>query len=183
MFYIIQVKEGNIMNKEIIEFRMQQENLQQEIYKISAMVHDIEEFLKKDGIHFKKKESLQTLKKIGDYCKIKSQEKCEMIKRYKDRLNDIQQKCEHEIIFNSCGNHQCLICNKCAFVFEYPKTTQYVIDDQSGAYVFDENRELAKQLESMIDKAIESPDFISYIEENLEEFDLSEVKVLKIGRN
>ena len=162
------------MNKKLIELRKKRKLLGDK-YKIeSYYLNHIEVFLNDYQNEFKNKESIDALKRISEHYKKIEMKLKELSIQDNNLSNDIESLCNHEIIVEDQYNNQmCPICRK-QFVNDYPTTTKFIIR-YPEMFIFD----CLKIVEKFIDDIDINEDFLEYIEDNMEEFENEDVKVIR----
>lgn len=163
------------MNDEVIRLREEQKKTKDQLEEIHYIFFELSKFLNNHEKKFKKKESVLALKKIKDFCENKRKESWQIEKEYRRVRVILSSMCSHEVIVKDrLGNSICPIC-KDNFVRDYPNTTKYVIN----ILTYDD-RKINSIIDSKINEAIEgNEEFIECLEEKLEDFDASNVKVLR----
>ena len=162
------------MNKKIIELRKNRKILEEKYKKESYYLNRIEVFLNDYQNEFKNKESIEALKRISEHYKKIEMELKELGIQENNLSKDIESLCNHEIVIKDHYNNQmCPICRK-QFVNDYPTTTKFIIR-YPEMFIFD----CLKTVEKFIDGIDIDEDFLEYIEDNMEEFENEDVKVIR----
>lgn len=122
------------------ELYIKREEQLKKLWEVRSLVLVLEEFLIKNQENFKRKESIEALKKIRSYFELKQKEYLEIDKKEKEIYNKLYSTCKHEVIVKgNCGNpyYQCLICKRSSIE---PKNSLISIDvtnDRQVGYIID----------------------------------------------
>ena len=95
------------------ELYIKREEQLKKLWEVRSLVSVLEEFLIKNQENFKRKESIEALKRIKLYFELKQKELLEIDKKEKEISNELYSTCKHEIAIKGWeGNpyYQCLIC-------------------------------------------------------------------------
>ena len=162
------------MNKKLIELRKKRKILEEKYKKESYYLNRIEVFLNDYQNEFKNKESIEALKRISEHYKKIEVKLKELSIQDNNLFKDIESLCNHEIVIKDQYNNQmCPICRK-QFVNDYPTTTKFIVR-YPEMFIFD----CLKTVEKFIDGIDINEDFLEYIEDNMEEFENEDVKVIR----
>lgn len=134
------------MNKELY---IKREEQLKKLRELSFLVHTLEKFLEKNEKNFKKEESIEALKRIKEYFKLKEDEYCECDKEYWELYDQLRFTCKHEVAiryFNS-SYYQCLICgNNLDYCDKLPEKALISIDTADDYKVADIIEDIFKEV-------------------------------------
>ncbi len=163
------------MNKELKEMRLRLKELDGIREKNYIVVYELRKFLNSYQNEFKKKESLEALKRIVTFLEPREKEYESAESEYSELEEKMQDMCSHEIIVkNGHGFYYCPICYENFYTSEsnIRSTTSYVVELKSRR---DED------ISKMVDEALISEgDFIENIRNGLAEIQYeSNVKIIR----
>lgn len=122
------------------ELYIKREEQLKKLWEVRSLVSVLEESLINNQENFKRKESIEALKRIKLYFELKQKELLEIDKKEKKIYNELYSTCKHEIAIKGWqGNpyYQCLICKH---NFNEPKKSLISIDvtnDFQVGYIID----------------------------------------------
>lgn len=97
------------MNNELIRNKKELEKKTGDIY---YKINKIENLLKKSAGKFKSEESLQALKEISEYLKLKQEEEKALSQKFDECKRQIIASCKHEILISNYNQEICMICGR-----------------------------------------------------------------------
>lgn len=80
--------------------------------KLYGVIHDLNEFLYTYENCFKRKESIEALKKIREYIELKEEESTKLHQETKKNEIKLRESCKHEVLINSKDEIYCSICHR-----------------------------------------------------------------------
>lgn len=122
------------------ELYIKREEQLKKLREVRSLVLVLEEFLRNNQENFKRKESIEALKRIREYYELKQKEYLEIDKKEKEIYEELYSTCKHEVIVKGNGGnpyYQCLICKRNSVE---PKNSLISIDvtnDRQVAYIMD----------------------------------------------
>lgn len=157
------------MNETLKEIHLRMKDLDEIRQNNFYVVYNLRKLLKNYQNEFKKKESLEALKRIVLFLEPKGEEYDVATKEYRKLKEQMQQMCKHEIVVkNVNGDYYCPIC-KDYFYHSRPEDPIYSsIIYSSTQYIIELNCDINKDIAKIIDEAfLEKTDFIESIKERL----------------
>ena len=134
------------MNKELY---IKNEKQSKELSKLRYLIRDLQEFLRKNEKNFKRKESIDALKRIKEYLELKKKEYTISEKIHKETHKELISACKHEIAikYYNMPYYKCLTCNHdLSWINEVPKTPLISIDPSNDYEVIYTIEELLKEV-------------------------------------
>ena len=125
------------MNKELY---IKREEQSKKLSEVRGLVFVLRKFLENNQENFKRKESIEALKRIREYYELKNSEYLEIDKKEKEIYEKLYSTCKNEVIVKGDGGnpyYQCLICKR---NFIEPKNSLISIDvtnDRQAGYIID----------------------------------------------
>lgn len=114
------------MNKELIDARQKLLKNEQSYFELLYSYEKLKKFLDNCEVCFKKEESLESLKKINNYLKLKSAEIKELEKEAHSLKVIIYSTCEHDILITENDIFSCPICRR-EYINKDNDNTKFVI--------------------------------------------------------
>lgn len=122
------------------ELYIKREEQLKKLWEVRSLVSVLEEFLIKNQENFKRKESIEALKKIRSYFELKQKEYLEIDKKEKEIYNKLYSTCKHEIAIKGWEGNPYYHCLICGHNYNEPKKPLISIDvtnDRQVGYIID----------------------------------------------
>ncbi len=143
------------MNKNLKEMRLHLKELKKTIENNYYVVYNLHNFLINYQKEFKKKESLEALKRIADFLKPREKEYEIAKSKYQTLKEEMPKICSHEIIVrNEQGCYYCPICNE-NFYQSSPEDSIYSSTMYSSTrYIIETQGKKDDDISKIVDEAL-----------------------------